>query len=187
MKCPYCNQEHSESARFCENTGNLLLKACENKDCSDFGKHILPLEAKFCPKCGSPIRVEGKDTTHKKRDGHSQIVVVCSKDGSFIQIGKRMDKSNRQKRIELKMGENLISVEEYPELQYGFSFDCNMDNPDQVEKIILDNYDTSKITDMSNMFDGCSSLESLDLSGFDTSRVTDMSGMFDDCPILVMR
>ena len=84
-------------------------------------------------------------------------------------------------------GENVISIEEYPELQYGFSFDCNMDNPDQVEKIILDNYDTSKITDMSNMFDGCSSLESLDLSGFDTSRVTDMSGMFDDCPILVVR
>lgn len=55
MKCPYCNQEHADSARFCEITGEPLLKACVNKSCSDFGKHILPMEAKFCPKCGEAI------------------------------------------------------------------------------------------------------------------------------------
>ena len=37
---------------------------------------------------------------------------------------------------------------------------------------------TSKVTDMSDMFNGMKNLTSLDLSNFDTSNVTDMSGMF---------
>lgn len=37
---------------------------------------------------------------------------------------------------------------------------------------------TSKVTNMSYMFDSCPYLESLDLSGWDTSNVTDMSYMF---------
>ncbi len=42
-------------------------------------------------------------------------------------------------------------------------------------------FDTSRVTDMRDMFRDCESLTSLDLSGFDTSRVTDMRGMFDNC------
>ena len=181
MKCPYCGQVHPDSARYCENTGEPLLKACKNEDCPDFGKHILPLEAKFCPCCGRPIQ---------KGAGCSQIVVVCSKDGSFIQIG-RIYMGNilgillREKRIKLKKGENVISVEEYPELQYGFSFYKASDKPEQIEDIILNGFDTSKVTDMGYMFKGCSSLVSLDLSGFDTSNVTDMGGMFDGCSSLM--
>ena len=45
----------------------------------------------------------------------------------------------------------------------------------------LSNFDTSKMTDMSWMFDNCLSLTTLDLSNFDTSRVTDMSHMFSYC------
>ena len=48
----------------------------------------------------------------------------------------------------------------------------------------LNNFDTSKVTDMSRMFSGCSSLESVDLSSFNTSKVTDMSGMFIGCSSL---
>ena len=40
---------------------------------------------------------------------------------------------------------------------------------------------TSKVTDMHNMFAACSSLTSLDLSGFDTGKVTDMEMMFSYC------
>ena len=42
----------------------------------------------------------------------------------------------------------------------------------------LSNFDTSKVTNMSDMFYGMSSLTSLNLSNFDTSKVTDMSHMF---------
>ena len=45
-------------------------------------------------------------------------------------------------------------------------------------------FDTSKVTDMSNMFDDTGSLEELDLSGFDTSCVTKMNGMFTDSGVV---
>ena len=50
--------------------------------------------------------------------------------------------------------------------------------------IVLDNFDTSNVTDMSLMFFGCTSLTSLDLSNFDTSNVTYMDGMFSVCSSL---
>ncbi len=48
----------------------------------------------------------------------------------------------------------------------------------------LELVDTSQVTDMAEMFSGCSSLDALDLSHFDTSKVTDMQGMFLDCHLL---
>ena len=56
MKCPHCGKEHSDSAKFCENTGKELLKACPWEDCADYGKAILPMRAKFCPICGRPLQ-----------------------------------------------------------------------------------------------------------------------------------
>ena len=45
----------------------------------------------------------------------------------------------------------------------------------------ISNIDTSNVTDMRSMFNGCSYLTSLDLSNFDTSNVVDMSSMFSKC------
>ena len=45
-------------------------------------------------------------------------------------------------------------------------------------------FDTSLVTDMSRMFFVCSALTTLDLSSFDTSLVTDMSSMFNNCSAL---
>ena len=56
MKCPHCGKEHSDSAKFCENTGKQLLKACPWEDCADYGKAILPMRAKFYPICGRPLQ-----------------------------------------------------------------------------------------------------------------------------------
>ena len=56
MKCPHCGKEHSDSAKFCENTGKELLKACPWEDCADYGKAILPMRANFCPRCGRPLQ-----------------------------------------------------------------------------------------------------------------------------------
>lgn len=41
--------------------------------------------------------------------------------------------------------------------------------------------DTSNITDMTSMFENCSSLTSLDVSGFNTVKATNMSNMFYNC------
>ena len=56
MKCLHCGKEHSDSAKFCENTGMQLLKACPWEDCADYGKAILPMRANFCPICGRPLQ-----------------------------------------------------------------------------------------------------------------------------------
>ena len=45
----------------------------------------------------------------------------------------------------------------------------------------LSSFNTSNVTDMNSMFEGCGALTSLDLSNFDTSNVTDMNYMFYDC------
>ena len=45
----------------------------------------------------------------------------------------------------------------------------------------LNNLDTSNVTNMNSMFNGCNILTSLDVSGFDTSKVTTMYRMFYIC------
>ena len=48
-------------------------------------------------------------------------------------------------------------------------------------KIDITGADTSGVTDMSSMFNGCTYIRELDVSGFDTSRVTNMESMFVNC------
>ena len=48
----------------------------------------------------------------------------------------------------------------------------------------LEYLNTEKVTNMSNMFRGCSSLTSLDVTHFNTAKVTDMSNMFWGCSSL---
>ena len=45
-------------------------------------------------------------------------------------------------------------------------------------------FNTAKVTNMSNMFQGCSGLTSLNVSSFVTSKVTTMNSMFDECKSL---
>ena len=47
-----------------------------------------------------------------------------------------------------------------------------------IEKLDLSSFNTSNVTNMSNMFKGCHALTSLDLSSFNTSQVTNMNSMF---------
>ena len=48
----------------------------------------------------------------------------------------------------------------------------------------LSSFDTSKVTDMSEMFAGNTELEKVNLTGFDTSKVTSMAEMFKNCSSL---
>ena len=54
-------------------------------------------------------------------------------------------------------------------------------NEQKIKNILeldLSNFDTSKVTNMTRMFSGTSSLTTINLSNFDTAKVTDMSAMF---------
>ena len=50
--------------------------------------------------------------------------------------------------------------------------------------IDLSHFNTSNVTNMAHLFSGCSSLTNLDVNNFDTSNVTDMSAMFSGCSSL---
>ena len=52
-----------------------------------------------------------------------------------------------------------------------------------ITEIDLSNFNTSQVTSMNHMFDGCASLNSinLDLSKFNTTKVTSMSSLFNNC------
>ena len=53
-----------------------------------------------------------------------------------------------------------------------------------IYKIDLSSWDTSYITNMKSMFNGCNHLVFIDSSEFNTSNVTDMSNMFNNCSSL---
>ncbi len=48
----------------------------------------------------------------------------------------------------------------------------------------LEHFDTGNVTDMSNMFNGCKSLTTLDLSTFNTGREPNTRSMFNGCTLL---
>ena len=48
----------------------------------------------------------------------------------------------------------------------------------------INTFDTSAVTEMSGLFEGCEALSELDLSSLDTHAVTNMSGMFKGCKSL---
>ena len=48
------------------------------------------------------------------------------------------------------------------------------------------NFITSKVTNISNMFNGCKKLTSLDLSGWDTSNITEMNNLFKNSGIKII-
>ena len=74
MKCPHCGKEHSDSAKFCENTGKELLKACPWEDCADYGKAILPMRANFCPICGRPLQRTAEQVMSENHLNISELI-----------------------------------------------------------------------------------------------------------------
>ncbi len=54
----------------------------------------------------------------------------------------------------------------------------------KLKNINVSNFNTSNVTNMSSVFGGCSSLSSIDVSNFNTSNVTSMSGIFSGCSSL---
>ena len=72
-----------------------------------------------------------------------------------------------------KIGKPFIDSSKLTDLS-GF-FQQGRNNPD----ILIENIDTSNVTNMSNMFNGCAQLTTVPL--FDTSNVTNMSDMFNGC------
>ena len=73
------------------------------------------------------------------------------------------------------------------EAEFVFNKDCSRMFSDliNIQSIDFGNcVNMENVTNMANMFNGCSALESLDLSSFNTERVINMFYMFQDCSSL---
>lgn len=62
-----------------------------------------------------------------------------------------------------------------------YMFDNTFYNIFDPASIDFSNFNTSKVNDMMCMFTSCRGLTTLDLSSFDTSKVENMWGMFNNC------
>ena len=51
----------------------------------------------------------------------------------------------------------------------------------ELNKVDVSNWNTSQVTNMCDMFTGCNVLDGLDVSNWNTSKVTNMSSIFRDC------
>ena len=73
-------------------------------------------------------------------------------------------------------------IKKIPKLNLNITKTCsNMFYNCQVQEIDVSEFNTSNVTNMYQMFNGCKSLTSLDVSSFNTSKVTSMNGMFSYC------
>ena len=97
-------------------------------------------------------------------------------------IYKNVESSNRDSWSSICSATKRVRViDEIHPVHMGWWFKdfSNLTAIDGLSKI-----DTSKVTEMRMLFDGCKNLSTLDLSNFNTSNVTDMQRMFNGCSSL---
>ena len=77
----------------------------------------------------------------------------------------------------------LITIEkiEYVDTSQVTNMSNMFNRCSSLTNIDLSHFDTSQVTNMLMMFNRCSSLTNLDVSHFDTSQITSMSSMFSEC------
>ncbi len=90
----------------------------------------------------------------------SYIKIVCAEEAD-PESNRIMLRTTPPTFIELQPGENILTVETYPDLKYGF-------------------YPEQRRSDSISINDSCQSIIEVDLSHFDASEVQSTSSMFDD-------
>ena len=89
MKCPHCNQEHSDGAKYCPCTGleiRPLLQSCPNPPCVNFGKNILPSDYQFCPVCGVKLVVVKEPHSEPLPEKRYKIILLSADEELFTKI-----------------------------------------------------------------------------------------------------
>lgn len=158
----------------------LKLKVIKNKPLRlkvdmEFPK-IVP--ANFQEKTVIPTKEQTIVEADTSYDGLSKVVVEPISDDYVIPNGILEVTSNGEHNVKEyeKVLTNIHEQVPYKPRHISFSgyTGTNLDYE-------LANLDTSDITNMENMFSGCSNLITLDISNFDVSNVTNINGMFNGC------
>ena len=120
-----------------------------------------------------------------------KVNIVRTSPNDHVLYGEVVDPAQQIPTIYLSGTVNTPTLDEINNAFYldswsnGAPTSISFDNKSNIKSIKkLKGLDTSKVTNMAYMFDGCSSLTSLDLSNFNTSNVTSMYSMFQNCSSL---
>ena len=164
-------------------------KATENKPKDNAGKDVAPDKSEAANKqtvtakaaIDHEIIDQGTWGTSKweyKHEGDDYVLylhegTLGKPDDIYHQGINQLNSTFINQLTKIKVDRGVIANQDSQGLFMGLSKLTTIDG--------LENLDTSKVTTMKDMFEGCSNLSSIDLSHFDTSQVTDMSGMFEDC------
>jgi len=87
MKCPKCQFENPEQARFCNECGNKLELACP-----ECGK-VNPLGSKFCNECGQRLEevVEAEKASPELEGERKHVTVLFSDMSGYTAMSERLD------------------------------------------------------------------------------------------------
>ena len=107
------------------------------------------------------VKPKGKDVIDVDADGDGGVVAWLDDDAGAV----------------MKVSAQIPGVK----VQAAKYSDMIFYNKNNLQKIDLKMLDTQNVTDMSNMFSGCSGLTSLDLTPLDTQNVTNTHSMFSGC------
>lgn len=112
-------------------------------------------------------------------------IINCCTEKEFIepviseksQVNVKKEEIKEPTFIKLKPGKNILTIEEYPDLKYGFK-QIDRDGPDccSIIKIDLSNFDGSAMTSMENMFSEINA--EIIFGNLNTSNVNNLSRMF---------
>ena len=170
--------------KFLSDKSSLIV--CQNQNLkiidSDKNKHICcdyNYETGLCPYTSYIEVYYGRDTKYDSgfeninREGINFIYYIDSLYG----VNDILNIESNSK-IVIYFSSPMITLTSF--------FDSKYDN--NVEKIIsinFSNFNSSKIIDISNLFQGCTNLKMVNLSNFDTSNIVNMSKMFYGCKSLI--
>ena len=119
---------------------------------------------------------ENDTNTNSPINSKSYIILDCGSEG-----GKLYLRTDPPAFIDLKEGENILTIEDYPALKYGFMAGYYEDNRFygglNVKNIDFSHFDSSEMTCMDEMFREVH-FECNEIKGLDTSNVTSMKSTF---------
>ena len=87
MKCPQCQFENREDAKFCLECGMKL-----EIDCPQCGK-AFPISAKFCDECGQNLvkKAEPEKTTLGRKEERKHVTVLFSDLSGYTTMTEKLD------------------------------------------------------------------------------------------------
>ena len=102
-------------------------------------------------------------------------------DDSLVSLASFIsDAANTVARLKIK---NLYFMRNF-NTSYVTSMGLMFQGCSNLQTLDVSNFDTSKVTNIDSTFGGCSNLQTLDVSNWDTSRVTNMAAVFAVCTSL---